>query len=249
MAWAEGIRPAPRASGEWALFGIPFRIDASWLVIVALVTWSLAVGYFPSRAPGLSTGVYWVMGGVAALLLFACVLLHELGHSVAARGFGIPVTGIVLFLFGGVAQIAHDPKRPSVELTVALAGPLVSVLIAGVCILASTVMPVHGPRQAGAVAIVRYLGLINTWILLFNLLPGFPLDGGRILRAVLWAVTGNLRAATRVTTLIGSGLGIGLIVLGAWVIVKGTWIGGLWYMCLGAFLRNAARSSARQAGC
>lgn len=232
--------PAPRANGEWALFGIPFRVDPSWLVIVALVTWSLAVGYFPSRAPGFSAWAYWLMGGVAALLLFTCVLLHELGHSLAAAGFGIPVTGMVLFIFGGVAQIGHDPRRPSVELAVALAGPVVSVLVAGACFWAAAMIPVQGPAQFATAAIVHYLGLINTWILLFNLLPGFPLDGGRILRAILWAVTGNLRRATRVTALIGSWLGIGLIALGVWGVVKGAWVGGLWYLLLGAFLRNAA---------
>ncbi len=243
MAWADR-RPAPRVL---TVLGIPIHIDASWLIIVALVTWSLGSGYFPASYPGFQVWVYWAMGLVAAVLLFVCVLLHELGHSLTAQRYGIPVTGVVLFIFGGVAQIAHDPKRPSVEFMVAIAGPLVSVVIAALCFWASSVMPIENPLHLMAVAIVRYLAVINTFILLFNLLPGFPLDGGRILRAGLWAWTGSLRQATRVTGTIGSILGMGLIVFGVWMILKSRWITGFWYIYLGGYLRNAARRSYQEA--
>ena len=249
MAWSSQVaeRPTAHPQGSWTLFGIPIHIDRSWFFIAAFAAWSLARGYFPERYPGLSTGLYWAMGGAAALLLFACVLLHELGHSLTAQRHGIPVARVTLFIFGGVAQIGRDPTRPAVELKIALAGPLVSVLIAGACYAGSAAMSVHAPTQLAAVAIVRYLAMTNTALVLFNLLPGFPLDGGRVLRALLWAWTRNLRRATRIASLMGSGLGLGLLVLGLWAIIKGAWAGGMWYILLGFFLRDAALASYRRA--
>ena len=230
----------------WTLFGIPLKIDTSWFFVAAFVAWSLGSGYFPARYPGFPSAVYWAMGAAAALLLFACVLLHELGHSLMATGHGIPVARVTLFMFGGVAEIAGDPRRPSVELKITLAGPVVSGLIAGGCFAASAAMPLHNPQQLVAVAILRYLAMINTGLLLFNLLPGFPLDGGRVLRAVLWAWTGNLRQATRIASLIGVGLGLGLLGLGMWGLVTGHWGGGVWYILLGFFLRDSALASYRR---
>ena len=228
-------------------FGIPIRVHASWFLVVVFVAWTLARRYFPSEYAGLSVRAYWAMGAVAALLLFACVLLHELGHAFAARGLGIPVTGITLFIFGGVAQIAHGARRPSAELKVALAGPLVSLLIAGACFLAGPAMPRGQAVQIMAVAIVRYLAVINMALLVFNLLPGFPLDGGRVMRAAIWAWTGDLLRATRITGAIGSLIGLGLMGLGGWLILQDAWSGGMWYLLLGFFLRDAARASVRQA--
>lgn len=229
------------------MFGIPIHIDTSWFVIVTFLAWSLAGGYFPSAYPGLRPPVYLVMGVVAALLLFGCVLVHELGHSLIARRHGIPVACVTLFLFGGVAQIVRNPQRPSVELNVALAGPLVSALIAGLCVGLARIMPVHGRVELVAFAIVRYLAVINLGLLAFNLLPGFPLDGGRVLRALLWWWSGNLRRATRLASGVGLLLGLGLFALGVFAVIKGLWVGGVWYMLLGWFLRNAALTSYRHA--
>ena len=234
----------PRPDGAWTLAGIPFHADASWLVIVALLTWSLAGGYFPSHYPSLPAALHWAMGLAASLLLFVCVLLHELGHALTARRCGIPVAGIVLFIFGGVAQLAREPRRPAVELAVTLAGPLVSVLLAAACFWLAAAIPIRSHWQLVAAAIARYLAVINTGILLFNLLPGLPLDGGRILRAALWGWTGDLRAATRIASLIGTLLGFGLMGLGILVLLRGAWVGGAWYLILGRFLRQAARLSA-----
>lgn len=232
--------------GPWRLFGIPLHVDRSWVFFVAFVAWTLATGYFPSVIPGLRPIVHWAMGVAAAVLLFACVLLHELGHALAARLQGIPVAGIMLFIFGGIAQIAREAKRPSVELRIALAGPLVSVLIAAVCAIISNRMPLTGPVDVVIFALVRYLALVNTAILVFNLLPGFPLDGGRVLRAVLWSITGSERRATRLTSLLGMALGLGLVACGIWFMGRGAWAMGLWYVFLGLFLHDAALGSFRR---
>lgn len=244
MDSSDAAGAAPRWS--WQLFGIPIRIHTSWFIVVAFVTWTLASRYFPDVHPGLPVAAYWVMGATAALLLFTCVLLHELGHSLVAKRHGIPVHRVTLFIFGGVAQIGREPQRPSVELKIALAGPLVSVLLAALCFAASALLPARQPAALAIAAILRYLALINTGVLLFNLLPGFPLDGGRVLRAAVWAWTGSLPRATRIASRIGSALGLALLALGAWEVVKGFWVHGAWSMLLGFFLRNAARRSAGQ---
>ncbi len=223
--------------------GIPIQLDPSWFVILALVTWTSATGYFPDVLRGASVETYWLLGLLAAGLLFVCVLLHELGHAVVAKAHGIPVKCVTLFLFGGVAQIAHDPKHPFVELKVALAGPLVSIAIAALCFWASQHLPTHTDAQLIGLAIVHYLWMVNTMIVLFNLLPGFPLDGGRILRAALWGWWGDLRKATRVASVCGSGLGIALLVLGGVSLVQGRWVNGVWSILLGFYLRDAAQAS------
>ena len=236
----------PAVRRGWSIFGVPIRIHRSWFAIAAFIAWSLSTGYFPAHYPGLAPAMYWGMGTVSALLLFACVLLHELGHSFAAQRHRIPVAGVTLFLFGGVAQIVGEPKRPAVELLVALAGPLVSALIIVACAAAARYIPLHQPAQLMAVAVARYLALINLGIILFNLLPGFPLDGGRVLRALLWAGTGDFAQATRIASAVGAGLGTGLVLLGLWVMMRGSWSGGLWYVLLGWFLRRAAMASYRR---
>lgn len=227
--------------------GIPIELDASWFIILALVTWTLARGYFPDQLHGASQRLYWLMGGLAAVLLFGCVLLHELGHSLMAKRAGIPVTRVTLFLFGGVAQIGGYPRRPLIELVVALAGPAVSIVLAALCWWGSHLLHPGGPLTLITIVILRYLAMVNTALLVFNLLPGFPLDGGRTLRAVLWAWSGDLVRATRITTALGQALGLGLLALGAWALLQGRWIGGLWYVLLGLFLRDAALASYREA--
>ncbi len=225
------------------VFGIPIQLDQSWFVILALVAWSLATGDFPVSVPGASAPVYMLMGLGAACLLFVCVLLHELGHSVVAKASGIPVNKVTLFIFGGVAQMANDPTRPLVELKVALAGPAVSIALAALCVGLSRFLAGHAPDHVIGAAIVRYLAMVNIALVVFNLLPGLPLDGGRILRAIVWAVSGNLHTATRLASGAGRVLGMGLVVLGVVAVLHGHWLAGLWDVFLGAFLRNAAVAS------
>ena len=223
--------------------GIPISVDAGWLIVLSLVTWTLATRYFPGQIASLTPAAYWGIGLAAAVLLFLCVLLHELGHSLVARLAGIPVSRITLFIFGGVAHIASESRRPLVELSVALAGPVVSAGLGGLCRWGAGLISPQTPPALAGVAILRYLAVVNMAILVFNLLPGFPLDGGRVLRAVLWAVMGDLRKATRIASALGSALGLGLIVLGAYAIFRGGALNGLWYVLLGWFLRDAAHAS------
>ncbi len=248
MAWPSlRAKSADNPFNSWRMFGIPIRIDASWFFILAFTTWSLAQRYFPSQYPGLGAGLSWLMGGIAAVLLFVCVLLHELGHSLVAKSYGIPVSCVTLFMFGGVAQISQNPKRPSTELFVAIAGPLVSALIAGACFATFPRIVIHGRTEFVVAATLQYLAMINVALVAFNLLPGYPLDGGRLLRAALWAWSGNVRWATRIASAIGSIVGFGLIGLGVWALLRGTWVGGMWYVLLGLFLRDAAQTSYRRA--
>ena len=233
----------------WRIAGIPIHVHRSWYIIATLITWSLATGTFPLRYPGQPVLMYWVMGLAAALLLFGCVLLHELGHSLVARWYGIPVYQVTLFIFGGVAQIGREAHRPGVELQVALAGPFVSVLLAAACLLGSAHLAAGGLFADVALPILRYLAAINIGIIAFNLLPGFPLDGGRVLRAVLWLFTGSVRRAKRIASFFGMMLGIGLIVLGAWeMAVRGLWTGGFWWVILGSYLQSVAYATYRQSG-
>ncbi len=225
------------------LFGIPLRIDLSWFVVAFLVTWSLAENFFPSVAVGLSPGTYWAMGAFGALGLFASVVLHELAHALVARSYGMSIRGITLFIFGGVAELETEPPGAKAEFMVAIAGPIASVLIAVGCFLLTGV-PWGFPGAAVAVAVLTYLAFINRMLVFFNMIPAFPLDGGRVLRSALWQWKGNLPWATSITSRIGSGFGIALIALGGLLIVLGqSGLSGMWYILIGMFLRNAARMS------
>jgi len=233
-------------------FGIPLRVDASWFLVLVLVSWSLATRVFPLELQGLPLWSYGILGVVAAVSLFGCVLLHEFGHSLVAKSYGIPVHHVTLFLFGGVAQMSLDPKRPRVEFFVAAAGPVVSLAIAVGGFWLSRLMaaglpavathPLAGFYLTGWV-MLRYLVFVNVAIMLFNLLPGFPLDGGRILRASLWAWLKDVRRATRIASWFGTGLGVVLLALGAFWLLEGRWVNGLWYILLGLYLREAAKAS------
>lgn len=225
------------------LFGIPLRIDLSWFIIALLVSWSLAENYFPSIAVGLSPRVYWTMGVVGALGLFTSVVLHELAHALVARSQGLSIHGITLFIFGGVAELESEPPSAKAEFLVAIAGPIASVLIAAACFLLIGV-PWELPGAPVAVGILTYLAFINRMLVLFNMIPAFPLDGGRVLRSALWQWKGDLTWATAVTSRIGSGFGIALMVMGGLqLLMGGSGIGGMWYILIGMFLRNAARGS------
>ncbi len=225
------------------ILGIEIWVDYSWLVIFALVTWSLAAGFFPKEYPGLTTQAYWIMGAFAGVLLFICVLLHELSHSYVAQRSGIAVPRITLFIFGGVAQIAEEPKNPKIELNVAVAGPICSLILALAFWILSKSVIVSSNVQF--LAIFEYLAFINIALAIFNLVPGFPLDGGRILRAYLWDRWGDIRKATHTVSRIGSGFGIGLIILGLINFFWGNFIGGIWLVFIGMFLNQASKSGYR----
>ncbi|MEW6356372.1 MAG: site-2 protease family protein [Planctomycetota bacterium] len=224
------------------LFGFSVRIDMSWLIIALLVTWTLASGYFPSSCQGLTTAVYWVMGLCGALGLFASVVFHELCHSLAARLYGVSMKGITLFIFGGVAEMEEEPPSPQAEFVIAIAGPASSVLLALAFFLTHIVGGMLRLPQA-VLGVVHYLAFINTALVIFNLIPGFPLDGGRILRSALWRLKGNLRWATRIASNVGAGFGMVLIILGVFHVLFGSFIAGMWWFLIGMFLRGAAHMS------
>ncbi|MEJ2364738.1 MAG: site-2 protease family protein [Deltaproteobacteria bacterium] len=227
------------------LLGFEVRIDLSWIIIAVLIAWSLSTGLFPFYYKNLSIQVYWGMGIIAAVGLFISIIVHEFSHSLVARKYGMPMKGITLFIFGGVAEMEDEPPNPKVELLMAGVGPLSSIAIAGVfygvSILGKTIGwgdPVNG--------VVIYLAAINALLAGFNLLPAFPLDGGRVLRAALWHWKRNVRWATRIAAQIGSGFGILLILLGLLNVFRGNFIGGMWWFLIGLFLRSAAKMSYRQ---
>lgn len=236
---------APRAAGGVDLFrvaGIQIAIDYSWIVIFVLVLWSLSAGYFPQRSPGYGWAAYLGVGAAATLLFFASVLTHELAHAVVANRLGQHVRRITLFIFGGMAHLSGEPKTAEAELRIAIVGPLTSFALGGLFWLVSTALAAAG-ADALWTSMFRYLAFINVALGVFNLLPGFPLDGGRLLRAALWKRSGDLRAASRRAADWGAGIAIGLMVLGALQIFAGALIGGLWLIFIGMFLRGAARAS------
>lgn len=223
------------------IFGIEIGLDYSWFIVFALVTWTLAAHYFPMnyRWP---TMTYWTIGLITSLLFFASVLAHELGHSVVALRKGIPVRAITLFLFGGMAQIAKEPTRPRDEFLIAIAGPIVSVALG----IAFYLLHVSAPAGQPPAALALWLGWINLSLAVFNLIPGFPLDGGRVLRSAVWALTGSFRRATRVASMAGRVIAYGFIALGLLSAFAGSWMNGLWLVFIGWFLGNAAAGSYRQ---
>jgi Zn-dependent protease/predicted transcriptional regulator len=226
------------------LFGFTVRLDASWIFIALLVTWTLAAGLFPLRQPGLAPGLYWAMGVFGALGLFASIVFHEFWHSVVARRYGLPMKGITLFIFGGMAEMDDEPQRPGVEFAMAIAGPIASVVIgAFFYLLYSWGSDVWG---VAATEVLWYLAFINWVLAAFNMVPAFPLDGGRLLRSALWRWKGDLRWATHKAARFGSGFGLVLIALGILSLLTGNLVGGFWYVILGLFLRSAAQMSYQQ---
>jgi Zn-dependent protease len=218
------------------ILGIPIDLDPSWFLIFALLTWTLAVGYFPAEFKGWPVVEYWVVGGMTACLLYGSVLLHELGHSVVALRYRIPVRRITLFIFGGVAQIATEPPSAGAEFWIAIAGPVVSFALA---LLFHVVEPALASGSA-LLALAEYLAYINGALVLFNLVPGFPLDGGRIFRALVWGLTHNLRRATVIAGNAGRFIGFLFILAGVWQIFGGNLINGIWIAFIGWFLESAA---------
>jgi Zn-dependent protease/CBS domain-containing protein len=231
---------------RWQLFrllGIPIYLDISWLIILLLVTGTLT-GHFSQEVPGLSLPEYVAMGLLTALAFFTCIVLHELGHAVVARATGLPIRGITLFLFGGVAELAEEPKTAGGEFVMAVAGPAVSAVLGGLFLLLWIVGGNAGWPQP-PLRVLFWLGTINFILLAFNLVPAFPLDGGRVLRSILWGATGNLRKATYWASLLGRAFAWLLIIVGVLEIfvVPGAFLSGIWLAVIGLFLNRAARGS------
>ncbi|MBN1421445.1 MAG: site-2 protease family protein [Planctomycetes bacterium] len=226
------------------MFGFSVRADVSWLFIVLLVTWTLAVGYFPAHYAGYSTATYWAMGLACALGLFLSIVIHELSHSIVATRFGLPMKGITLFIFGGVAEMSDEPPSPKAEFVMAAAGPIASLILAVSLFGLHRIITLAGGPELLAGS-VWYLGFINALLAAFNLLPGFPLDGGRILRSALWHWKGDLKWATRLAAQIGSGFGAVLMILGVLNFIWMDFVGGMWWFLIGMFLRGAASQSYR----
>ncbi len=223
--------------------GIELTIDYSWLLIFALVTFSLAQQFALGAADEMG-GRPWLAAGAVSLVFFASILLHELGHSLTAQRFGIRVRSITLFLFGGVAELASEARRPREEIVVALAGPLVSVLLGVIFLNLSALLGEQGGLLARG---LEWLGRINLLLAAFNVVPGFPLDGGRVLRGVLWALWGDFTRATRVAGACGAAFAWLLMGVGALAaVLGGELVGGLWFVLIGWFLLSAARASVGQ---
>jgi Zn-dependent protease/CBS domain-containing protein len=227
------------------LLGFQVNIDLSWIIIAVLITWSLAAGLFPYMYPGLERETYWTMGIVGALGLFLSIIAHEFCHSLVARRFGMPMKGITLFIFGGVAEMGDEPPSAKAEFFMAIVGPISSLVIAVIFYLIYR-SEVAGGANNPINGVIYYIAYINGILAAFNLLPAFPLDGGRVLRSILWGAKGNLRWATRVSSTIGSAFGIALIVFGIFQFIYGNIIGGVWMFLIGMFLRSAAQMSYQQ---
>ncbi len=226
------------------IFGIPVGLHLSWFLIFILLTWSLATGFFPKEYPDLPMVYNWFLGLVTSLLFFGSVLAHELAHSIVAIRNRVPVRRITLFIFGGVAQIDQEPQSAGAEFRIAIAGPLTSLLLAGV-FAAAWWLERTLPFLA---APFLWLARINFILAVFNLIPGFPLDGGRVLRSIVWKITDNLQRATQVATFLGQLVAVGFIGWGIFTIFRGNFFNGIWFVFIGWFLQNAAAASYAQAG-
>ena len=224
------------------VLGIQVRADFSWIFLAVLVPWSLAKGFFPVTYPGLESQVYWGMGIIGAAGLFASLIAHEFSHCLVARRYGIRIHGIRLFLFGGVAEMEEEPGAVKAELYMALAGPAASFVLAALFHLFASILKAGGAPVA-VTGIASYLFLVNLLVAVFNLVPAFPLDGGRVLRAALWGWKGDLRWATRIASASGEVFSLLLIFLGILNFVAGNFVGGLWWFLIGLFLREASKAA------
>jgi Zn-dependent protease/predicted transcriptional regulator len=241
------------------LFGIEIRLDSSLTIIFALLIFILGGSVFPQWHPDWPASTTWTTAAAAGVLFFASVLAHELAHSLVSRRFGIGVRRITLFLFGGVAEIQEEPREPRAEFLIAIVGPLTSLVIGLLCTYSATLLagadlaelfPADGESAVGGLSplatLLLWLGPINIVLGVFNMMPGFPLDGGRVLRALLWWLTGDLRRATQIASQTGRMFGWFLMILGVMQAVSGIVMQGLWLVLIGWFLSNAASSSYRQ---
>ena len=235
-------------SSSFKLFrvlGIPIYVNYTWFIVFSLVVWTLAVNYFPYLGPYYHPFIRWIMAIIASLILFSSILLHELSHSYIAQKQGIRIKSITLFIFGGIAQMAGETRSPRGEMKIAAAGPALSLFISGI-FWSIAYMYKWSMATSPVFAVSQFLAYTNMMLAIFNLITGFPLDGGRILRAIIWERTGNLGKATLITSRIGKGFAIVLIIIGLWDILQGVFISGLWLIFVGIFLQQAADEGYRQ---
>jgi Zn-dependent protease/predicted transcriptional regulator len=225
----------------WSIRGIPIRIHFTWLLIFGLLSWSLASGYFPSHYPDLPVAAYWLKGIIAALFLFGSILVHELMHAITAQKLQVPIAGITLFALGGVAEMQEEPPSPGAEFKIAIVGPLASLVLAGVFWGLWQALATEGDAVTGT-AMAVYLVNLNVMVAIFNMLPAFPLDGGRVLRSIIWRITGNLPRATYWATRVGRGFAYLLILLGALALFAGAGFQGVWLAVIGLFLFQGAQA-------
>jgi len=223
------------------IFGISIDLDYSWFLVFGLMTWILATSYYPAEFKNWSVAEYWFMGAFTAVMLFVSVLLHELGHSIVAKRYGIPVPRITLFVFGGVSQIATEPTSAGAEFWIAAAGPAVSFVLALIFWELRPLLVSSGPL----LAVVKYLALLNLVLGIFNLVPGFPLDGGRVFRSILWGITKDFRRATAIATVTGRIFGYLFIFYGVGQAISGNVFNGLWIAFIGWYLESAASSQSQ----
>lgn len=245
-----GSRPSDSGPGArgirlGAVLGFEIRLDYSWFIIFFLILWSFTVVVFPAQAPGQPGAVYVAMGAAATILFFGSLIAHEVSHSLVARARGVPMEGITLFIFGGMARAGTESRSPGEEFAIAGIGPLTSVALA---LLFWSVgwLGIETGLSPAVVAVAEQLAILNLVLAVFNLLPGFPLDGGRLLRAAVWKATGSLTRATRVATGGGKMIGLVLVALGIFQIFALNLLGGVWLILIGGFLRLAAESSLTQ---
>jgi len=227
------------------ILGVPISLDWSWFAIVALLTWSLGSSYFPSRLSGYEETVYYGLGLTAAVLLFVSVLAHEVGHAIAAMVYRIPVRRIRLMFLGGIAELGEDSRTPISEFIVAIAGPAVSLLTAGFFLVSRIALNQNSlmanlEYMRPVSALLVYLMMINLLLAGFNMIPGFPLDGGRVLRSILWGITGDRARGTMIAATVGRIVAFGFIGIGFFEIILGTTTSGLWSIFIGIFLNSAA---------
>jgi Zn-dependent protease len=229
----------------FSLFGFKVSIDITWFILAALITWSLAEGVFPYYFKGFSTATYWWMGVAGAIGLFISIVFHEFCHSIVARQFDLPMKGITLFVFGGVAEMNKEPESAKSEFFMAIVGPISSVVLGIICFFLTAAGNSLG-WPAPVNSVLLYLGWLNIILAVFNMVPAFPLDGGRVLRSILWYAKGDLRWATNIASKFGSGFGVLLMIWGVISFIMGNFIGGLWYFLIGMFIRGASQTSYRQ---
>jgi len=227
------------------VLGIPIRINYTWFIVFVLVVWTLAMGYFPHMGPQYTPLTRWIMSIITAIILFASILIHELSHSYMAQRQGIKIKSITLFIFGGIAQMAGETRSPKGEMKIAAAGPIMSILISGIFWMITYVTYRTMPSSP-ILPVAQFLAYTNMILAFFNLIPGFPLDGGRLLRAAIWQKTGDLNKATLITSRIGKGFALFLMFTGFWNILRGFLIDGIWLIFIGMFLQQAAEEGYRQ---
>lgn len=245
MAQAPPTRKKPFGINLFKIHGIQIAVDYSWFIIFFLILWSLSAGYFPKAYPGAQRSAYWAAGVIASILFFSSVLIHELAHSLTAIRQGIKIPSITLFIFGGISQLSEEAKTPEKELKIAIAGPLSSIVL-GFVFYGIKLALQHVGLYPMVVAVFGYLSWVNFALGIFNLFPGFPLDGGRVLRAFWWWRKGSLAKATKLASDMGKGFAYGLMFLGALEVFSGGLVGGLWFLFIGLFLRSVAEGGYRE---